>query len=282
MSAKVAVAVIHGIGSQANKTPQVSDQRTFSADLYKKLERVAGRRLLARDIVWREIFWADILQWRQDMYLDQIEDRVAMGPFNARKLLVSNFADALAFSRRGSAYDDLQERIRRTVQDLRGDCGADTPLVILAHSFGGRIMSNYLWDLQTEPGRQLPDPFENMQTVARFVTFGCNLPLFSFSFPVEEVAPIGFPGSALPARYFNEPWWTNYFDPQDLLAYPIAPIGPKYEALEANGELQDISVNVGGLTSRWNTLSHDEYWTGRQFYKPVGEMLKRLIKLRKD
>lgn len=277
MSAKIAVAVIHGIGSQANKTPQVSDKRTFSAGLYKKLRGVLGGRVMARDVAWREIFWADILQWRQNFYLEQIEDQVSMGPFNARRLLVSNFADALAFSRRGTAYEDLQLRIKQTIRDLRGDCGAETPLLIFAHSFGGRIMSNYIWDLQNEEDRRLDDPFENMQTVARFVTFGCNLPLFTFSYPVEEVAPFAFPGAALPDQLFDEPWWTNYFDRQDLLAYPIAPIGPRYRALEERGELADIPVNVGGLTRRWNTLSHDEYWTSGGFYKPVGAMMKRLL-----
>ncbi|GGY47541.1 hypothetical protein [Parvularcula lutaonensis] len=273
---KVAVAVIHGIGSQANKRPAVSDERTFSDRLYKKLRGQLGRRVMKNDVAWREIFWADILQDRQDAYLKAITDKVSVGKI--RRLLVQNFADALAFSRRGTAYQDLQKRIRSTVADLSHDCGPATPLVILAHSFGGRIMSNYIWDLQQGLFRYQND-FENLQTTARFVTFGCNLPLFTFSFPAEEVEPIAFPGTALPDALVQEPWWINYLDPQDLLAYPIAPIGPKYLELERSGGLRDVTINVGGPLKSWNTLSHDEYWSSRQFYRPVGDMLQRILDL---
>lgn len=275
--AKVAVAVIHGIGSQADKRPQVSSDRTFSERLHRKLRGQLGRKVMKNDVAWREIFWADILQERQDAYLEAISDKVSVG--KVRRLLVQNFADALAFSRRGTAYQDLQDRIRSTIFDLSQDCGPDTPLVILAHSFGGRIMSNYIWDLQQGLFRY-QNAFENLQTTARFVTFGCNLPLFTFSFPAEEVEPIAFPGTALPEEFVAEPWWVNYLDPQDLLAYPIAPIGPRYEALARAGELHDVTVNVGGPLKSWNTLSHDEYWTSRQFFRPVGEMMQRIIDLR--
>ena len=273
-SKKLAVAVIHGIGSQANKKPQVSDQQTFSKGLYKKLRSKLGRKVMKNDIAWREIFWADILQDRQDQYLDSISSWVKVG--GVRRLLVNNFADALAFSRRGTAYDELQNRIRATIADLRRDVDEDTPLVIMAHSFGGRIMSNYMWDLQSgsfDPG----DAFGRLETMARFITFGCNLPLFSFAFPPEELEPIAFPGVGLDRRFLDEAWWQNYYDPQDLLAYPIAAVAPSYQVLADDGQLADISVNVGSLLKSWNTLSHDEYWTGNQFFEPVADTLKGLV-----
>ena len=273
-SKKVAVAVIHGIGSQANKKPQVSDQQTFSKGLYKKLRSKLGRKVMKNDIAWREIFWADILQDRQDQYLESISSWVKVG--GVRRLLVSNFADALAFSRRGTAYDELQNRIRATIADLRQDVDEDTPLVIMAHSFGGRIMSNFMWDLQSgsfDPG----NAFDRLETMARFITFGCNLPLFSFAFPPEELEPIAFPGVGIDRRFLDEAWWQNYYDPQDLLAYPIAAVAPSYRALADDGQLADISVNVGSPLKSWNTLSHDEYWTGNQFFEPVADTLKGLI-----
>ncbi|MEM9284963.1 MAG: hypothetical protein AAGA39_03675 [Pseudomonadota bacterium] len=274
MSKKVAVAVIHGIGSQANKRPQVSDQQTFSKGLYKKLRGQLGRKVMKNDVAWREIFWADILQDRQDQYLSSIGSLVKVG--SVRRLLVSNFADALAFSRRGTAYDELQNRIGATIADLRRDVDEGTPLVVMAHSFGGRIMSNYMWDMQSgyfEPGQ----PFDQFQSLARFITFGCNLPLFSFAFPPEELEPFAYPGVGLDQRFLGEPWWQNYYDPQDLLAFPIAPVAPSYQALADDGQLADIRVNVGSVLKSWNTLSHDEYWTANQFFEPVAETLKSLI-----
>jgi hypothetical protein len=271
---QIALAVIHGVGSQANKRPPTSDSRTFSDRLYRQLRKQLGKRYLSDNVVWREIFWADILEERQNAYLRAISRDIRITP--ARRLLVENFADALAFSRQGPAYDELTRRIGRVFSELRADCGDDTPLVLLGHSFGGRILSNYIWDLQQGYFRR-GNPFENLETVARFVTFGCNLPLFSFAFPPEEVTPIAFPGTRLPPELVAEPWWTNYFDKDDLLAYPIAPIGPRYRELEENGELSDIPINVGNLFTSWNAFSHDAYWKDRSFSEPVGRMLERLI-----
>jgi len=276
MSDLVAVAVIHGVGAQARKDPTNSAQLSFSKGLHKKVEAELGRKVMADQIVWREIFWSDILQARQDAYFKSISKIVRVG--RLRKLVVSNFADALAFTRQGEAYDELNRRIAAVMAELKGECPSDTPLVVLGHSFGGRIMSNYIYDIQ-QGIRTADSAFERCETIARFVTFGCNLPLFTFSYPEEELDPIRYPGATLGDEFQQEPWWTNYYDRDDLLAYPIAPIGPKYQALADNGELQEFQINVGGLFSSWNTLSHNAYWTSPTFYQPVAAKLKRLIAL---
>ncbi|MEM9840628.1 MAG: hypothetical protein AAF830_15930 [Pseudomonadota bacterium] len=276
MAKRVAVAVIHGVGAQVRKDPMRTDQLSFSRGLHNKIRGELGGSVMQDQIAWREIFWSDILQERQDQYFSAIRNIVRVG--RLRRLVVSNFADALAFTRKGAAYDELNRRIVSVLHDLKGDCPSDTPLVILAHSFGGRIMSNYIYDLQ-QGIRTADTAFERCETTARFVTFGCNLPLFTFSYPEEELEPIRYPGTSLPDEFRGEPWWANYYDRDDLLAYPIAPIGPKYQALADRGELAETQINVGGLFSSWNTLSHNEYWTSPAFYQPVSGMLKRLLTL---
>ena len=276
MDAKLAVAVIHGIGSQANKTPEISDERTFSEGLYGKLARRLGRRRMARDVAWREVFWADVLEPRQEAYLARIGadtryDRI-------RGFLVRSISDAASFQRRqgegDNAYDMIQERVRRTVADLNADTSDDTPLVVLAHSFGGHILSSYVWDMQRGRGPGLPTPFQRMETVARFVTFGCNIPLFTFAYPPEAVTPIENPGRTPTG---GAPWWVNYYDPDDVLAFPLAPIAPAYEAMAARGELSDVRMNAGGILRSWNPLSHDAYWTDKDFVRPVADMLKAYL-----
>lgn len=276
MAKRVAVAVIHGVGAQVRKDPMASGELSFSRDLYRKIGAELGRPVMASQIAWREIFWSDILQARQDAYFEAIRGLVRVG--RLRRLLVSNFADALAFTREGEAKDELNRRIRMVLSDLKGDCPSDTPLVILAHSFGGRIMSSYIYEIQN--GQRTADTaFERCETTARFVTFGCNLPLFTFSFPEDELDPIAYPGTSLPASFRQEPWWVNYYDRDDLLAYPIAPASAKYRALADMGELVDLQINAGGLLRGWNTLSHNAYWTSPGFYEPVAGMLKRLLAL---
>ena len=283
MDAKVAVAVIHGIGSQANKQPEVSDERTFSDRLYRRLVRRLGRRKMGR-VAWREVFWADILGPRQDRYMDLIREDVRYD--RIRSFLVKSIADAAAFQRRAGWSNELADaenanamieaRVRATIADLNEDTSDDTPLVLLAHSFGGYILSNYVWDLQQ--GRfDLPTPFQRMETVSRLVTFGCNLPLFTFHRPPEEVVPIRFPGPALSEDETGEPWWLNFYDRDDVLGFPLAPIGPAYAALERTGQLADIPIDAGGLFRSWNPLSHEAYWTDRDFVAPVARVLRSLI-----
>ena len=279
MDAKVAVAVIHGIGSQANKRPAVSDERTFSERLYKRLRRRLGRRRMDAHVAWREVFWADVLEPRQERYLAEIEgltryDRI-------RGFLVKSISDAASFQRREGVDDDayamIKARVRATIADLDRDVPDDTPLVILAHSFGGHILSSYVWDLQHGGADGLPTPFQRMETVARFVTFGCNIPLFTFAYPPGEVEPIRFPGRALGAGRAREPWWLNYYDPDDVLGFPLAQVGPKYRALADAGELADVRMNAGGPFTSWNPLSHDRYWTDKDFVRPVAEMIRAYL-----
>ena len=108
----------------------------------------------------------------------------------------------------------IHERVRATLAELRADTDDDTPLVVLAHSFGGQIMSNYIWDLQV--GHETaPTAFERMETLCGLVTFGSNIPLFLFAYEPENIHPISYPGTKLPNRMRVMPWWFNYYDKDD-------------------------------------------------------------------
>ncbi|MEM9232644.1 MAG: hypothetical protein AAGA69_00215 [Pseudomonadota bacterium] len=277
MKAKVAVAVIHGIASQRRKRPPVSTELSFSKGLYDRVRRRLGRKVMAQDIAWREIFWADVLEDRQEAYLQRINRSTDFR--KTREFIVKGIADAAAFQPRlgeGSAYAMVTERVRRTFADLNEDTSDDTPLIVLAHSFGGWIISNYVWDLQNGP-EQMPTPFQNMCTIRKFITFGTNIPLFTFAYPPEQLEPIKFPGLTLGKPIPEEPWWLNYYDRDDVLGFPVAPIAPSYQALADRGELQDIQINAGSLFTSWNPLSHEQYWTDRDFVRPVAEELKKLL-----
>lgn len=280
MVAKVAVAVIHGIASDRHKRPAVSSERSFSAGLYRKLEGRLGRRVMREDVAWREIFWADILSGRQDRFL--AATRRSTDYRKIRQFIVKGIADAAAFQPRrvpedNTAYALVQDRVRATIDDLNEDTTDDTPLVILAHSFGGWIVSNYVWDVQ-HGMRTCRSAFQGLETTVQFVTFGSNIPLFTFAYAPEDVEPIAFPGKALaPEHRMADPWWINFYDEDDVLGFPIAPIGPRYQALADRGELRDVPINVGGLFTSWNPLSHEQYWTDRSFVRPVADILKAVI-----
>ncbi|MEM9421276.1 MAG: hypothetical protein AAF986_02015 [Pseudomonadota bacterium] len=279
MAKKIAVAAIHGIARRAPKRPSSSLERTFSDALYKKVRARLGRRTMEQKIAWREVFWSDVLSARQERYLQEISgltnyDRI-------RQFLVSGIADAAAFqphqNKAQSAYNLIIGRVRETFAALDEDTDDNVPLIVLAHSFGSHIYSSFVWDLQQ--GRlNPPTPFQRMETLGQLVTFGSNIPLFTFACAPEDVHPIKFPGRKLVSQKRVTPWWLNYYDKDDVLGFPLGPIGPRYEAMVAKGELQDVQINAGGILSSWNPLSHERYWTDRQFTRPVADILREWLR----
>jgi hypothetical protein len=131
--------------------------------------------------------------------------------------------------------------------------------VIVAHSLGCTIINNYLWDAQKEnPWARGLTPFTRGETIAGLFTLGCNLPLFTFTKRPEDVSPIAFPG-AQAAQAFRDKaafhchagWW-NFYDPEDLLGYPLRPVNGAY----AKVVREDVAVNTGPI---WR--AHTSYWS---------------------
>ena len=72
MTKKIAVAVIHGMGSQGLVRPANSEVPSFSRDLRKSVRRVMGPAKFDADVAWREIFWSHIMEEREKDYLAKI------------------------------------------------------------------------------------------------------------------------------------------------------------------------------------------------------------------
>lgn len=275
---KLAVAVIHGIGNQGEQRPPSSDVATFSRELRDRIRRVIGKGRFDKDVAWREIFWADVLVPRQMRYMEALGSKVNFR--RVREFILCNVADAASYQkfpeRPDTAYAIIHDRVREVVGDLEQDVTPGTPLVILAHSFGGHIMSNFIWDLQADSSNG-PSPFQRMETVAGFVTFGTNLPLFLFGMPPEDIKPIHFPGTALANDHRAMPWWLNFYDRDDAIAFPLREIGPAYTEMVDGGQIDDIQINVGGLFTSWNPASHNRYWNDRDFYQPTAKFLEQFL-----
>lgn len=258
MSKALGVAVLHGMGSQRSKA--------FADPLIEELE---SRLKQPQKVAWRRIFWAEVLSARQEKYLKAANRNNELDFFALRSFVVSALGDASAYQRVDDDARNTYGRIHAIVRDeiaaLRNDVGSEeTPLVFLAHSLGGHIISNYIWDIQkntavVEPG---DNAFERMRTLAGLVTFGCNIPLFTFA--LNKIVPISLPTGAS---------WLNFFDPDDVLGYPLKPLSPEYRRAVS----RDIAINVGGIAASWNPLSHSKYWTDNDLTRPVAKFLDRLI-----
>jgi len=277
----MAIAVIHGMGSQGSDKPTGGPLK-FSRPLYNKIAKIIGKKKLFNEVAWREIFWSDILQERQKDFLKEIKDETRYGWI--RKFVLCNLSDASAYripahgDKRDTTYKDIHDRVHATIKALRSDVEEGAPLIILAHSLGGHIISNHIWEL-TKGGTQQGQKFEDFETLTAFVTFGCNIPIFTFAYKKDDVFPISFPGSkATKKKLRTNPWWFNYYDKDDVLGYPLAPINDSYRALVTNGDLEENEIDTGRWFSSWNPASHNEYWTDKDFYGPVAKIIKRVLK----
>ena len=267
---KVAVLVIHGIGGQ---------RADFAEPLIRGVNREVKR--LGADasaIAWQAVYWDDLLVPRQQAYLTRALKDGRLNYQRLRQFVVSALGDAGAYRQRpsgtlagtqsGRTYERVHARIQEQLSGLYHGPLSERPLplVLMAHSFGGHILSNYVWDTQQTPDGKL-SAFERMHWLAGFITFGCNIPLFTFA--VDKPATIRFPAARLPERFKEKARWLNFYDPDDILGWPVKPVSPAYaRAVDA-----DIRLQVGGAVSGWTPAAHLLYWRDRRFARHVAEFL---------
>jgi len=268
---RLAIIVIHGMGSQQPDfaDPMVREINCRVKDLGKNPDAIA----------WQPVFWQDILEPRQLAYLGSARRRSTMDFVRLRQFILTAFGDAVAYqltSRSPSApYQMIHARIAAALRRLYRDQldARPQPLIVFAHSLGGHIVSNFIWDQQAH--RQKPmrgiSNFERAKTLVGMVTFGCNIPLFTFAF--DKVQPIKVPAPEVRGAKRAKAKWLNFYDPDDVLGYPLKPICPGY----ANVVSKDVPINVGGVLSSWNPMSHAGYWTDNDFTKPAAKFVASFL-----
>lgn len=270
MATKLAVLVIHGMGTQ---TPGFAD--SLVVELNSRLED-HGKD--SAEIAFATVFWADITQPAQEAYLGRARKDHDLDFMSVRRFVVGALGDAAAYQRiddsNNSVYTAIHERVQTVIHHLFVSQLGETsvPLVVMAHSLGGHIMSNYIWDIQNgNVPRQGLSGFEKFWSHAGMITFGCNIPLFTFAY--KKIEPIEFPSPRLPSNVKSLARWYNFYDPDDVLGYPLKPVSPSYARIVD----ADTAINVGGLLSSWNPASHTQYWTDDSFTKPVATFLATLL-----
>ena len=208
-----------------------------------------------------------------------------------RKFVINSLGDAIAYLKRvdfqsPDVYGSIHEIVHNRVVELRAALGdEDKPLIVIAHSLGGVIMSNYIWDEQKHAtdGQGLGgNPFEKMETLSAFFTFGCNISLVSLAYdPILSIAfpPPGlsghFPAATPTTELQAAAKWVNFYDADDVLGYPLKDLSPTYGAAVK----EDVEINVGGILTSWNPASHGRYWTDRDLVRPVAQGIVDVLNL---
>ncbi len=284
---KLAIIVTHGMGSQGP---------AFADDIIEELEeRLEDINLDPGDVAWKPIWWAPVLSKAQSDLWRRLRRGNNLDYKKLRKFIVHALGDAVAYRRDSNApvgaiktYDEIHSLIEKDVRELRKTTrkgkptsAKEVPLLIIAHSLGGHIMSNHIWDLQKNSVTSKGNDFEDFKTLSGLITFGCNIPLFTLSH--TDVQPIDFPLNV--EKYFPSSTnlnsikaatkWRNYYDPDDVLGWPLKPLSQAY----GKAVHEDVDINVGNIFKSWNPISHSQYWTDNDFTKPVAQAIGKVLRL---
>ena len=279
MGHRLGVVVIHGMGSQ---------RPGFSDELISLVSKGLGDS--EDHLEWQEVHWADVMKEREDRLWNAMNAAALPDGTHHpldwrgfREFVVHNFGDALAYHRQpdeSSAYVRIHAIVSAKLAELKQRVGdPQAPMVVIAHSLGAHIMSNYIWDCQTHRRSHQAEPLPGLVSM---VTFGTNIPLFSLEFDIAR--PITLPAPELThAGLRTKARWLNFTDRDDILGWPIKPLyAESYEQLTAAqrgtvDRIEDIEINVGGPATSWNPASHGEYWSDMDLVRPMVAHLKALV-----
>ena len=292
---KLGVLVLHGMGDQGEN---------FAEPLIEELEeRLEDMNLDPNDIAWEPVWWAPVLADAQKRLWKDLRAGHDLSYRRLRKFLIHYVADSFAYRKVDAnvpatihTYDEIHaevaaalQRLRTTTRRGRRQGDPEAPLFIVAHSLGCHIISNYIWDIQRDLAADFAattrgNELEDLKTLAGIATFGCNIPFFVLAH--KNVQPISFPLDAADMAAFfpsgtnlnalrKAMKWHNYFDPDDVLGWPLKPLSPAYR----NAVYRDHEINAGNLLTSWNPFSHLEYWTDGDLTKPIAKSIGELLRL---
>jgi hypothetical protein len=281
---KIAVAVVHGIGTQAEDF-----EKEVAKDLHDLCRPACGDEV-EREIVIKGVHWASVLNSRQNDLMKRINVDDLHGPWRGiRTFLITYAADVLAYADPASwVYKGVHTKFAMTLRSLMEETSPTAPLFIVSHSLGTVIASNYLWDLQQEyklrgqneniprAARSVwqhdPTPLEQGRTLTMLYMLGSPLGLWSLRFVNDDDnVPIDAPPN-IDGWLFDDlnlpQGWVNMYDREDIIGYPLRGLNQFYA-----DRVQDVVVNVGNKITSRTPLSHILYFKDEDVTQEIASKL---------
>lgn len=277
MAKKVVLIAVHGMGDT---------KPTFARKLEAGLAKEMGSAAWSQ-VHFDTVYYQDVLQKNQKRVMDAMKRR-DIDWIKMREFMLYGFSDAAGLERRApekdSPYHDAQKIIRETLSRSYDFVGSELPVVVIAQSLGGQVLSNYLWDAQRTQASggtwkydgSDPDAAKNrflrLRSMRYLYTTGCNIPIFLSGFPKDEIKAVKTATGGYSIR------WKNFYDPDDVLGWPLQPMSESYR----NAVYRDYAVNASGsifgaIGGSWNPLSHGAYWKDDDVLEPLARDLRGLI-----
>jgi hypothetical protein len=288
MPNKAALVTVHGMG----KT-----ESNYATEFIGEIKKRLGSK--SDGVYFGSIYYQNILQVNEDRVWNLVGGE--LGWKALRQFLLFGFADAAGLESNkeedNSVYTQAQIATAKELFAARLGLGGNGPLVIIAQSLGGQVLSNYLWDAQhyKAPPDQTPvkfgvwlDPTKYAQAIANknvltpeeiaflrgdsiraVYTTGCNIPIFVAAHAVDQIIPINKPSGQFE--------WHNFYDKDDVLGWPLAQLSTKYAEIVKDHKINVSGGFLGWLFKSWNPLSHEQYWEDNDVLEPLVKLLEPLV-----
>lgn len=281
---RATLITVHGMGT----TPE-----NYNNEITLDLKHRLGEKFNALHI--GKVYYQELLQANQKRVWDLVGRKVRWDAL--RQFMLYGFSDAagLESSRESlhGVYSGGQMRVARELYLARQAMGGDGPVIVLAQSLGGQVVSCYFWDAQRAAESKIvrvgiwqdikafevpiagannltADDVRFLQgsTLHSLFTTGCQIPVFVAAHATQDILPIK------PNANFD---WQNFYDKDDVLGWPLAELSPQYADV-----VTDVPVNAGGgilgwITQSWNPFSHTQYWRDDEILDPLEARLKELL-----
>ena len=261
---RIAVAIVHGVGVQ---------DASFAEPMIEALVETVARELdvdetaAATLFAFEPVHWAPILSGAQTRLWRRVSAAHELDYTNLRRFMIDFLGDGIAYQPTGRSrevYDAVHTTMAQALHTLASGAGPAAPLCVIAHSLGTVIASNYFYDLGRPDvmsdgvAAHIADsPLERGETLTHFHTMGSPLAIWGLH-DRDFGQPIAVPSKKLGAHHPGlRGGWVNFFDEDDVIAYPLKPLNDAYDA----AVLEDVAVHVGGVLTGATPLAHNRYWT---------------------
>lgn len=296
MRGKVGVLFVHGMGLR-----DADFARRLEAELR---ERIPELREQPGVVQFHGAWWGRVTDPLSRGLIERMKG-VGLDWARAREFVMSNLSNAVAYQPVPRQAEDVYGRVHRAIaadlavleaRVLRG-----APLVVVAHSLGTHVISNYTWDrwrdhaespMAARAGLAERTPprytdFQNMASLAGIVMYGSSIPVLTIGY--DDLEPLPFPNMdrLLPQLRRIRPEitaaalrdtceWHNFYDKDDVLGYPLGPLGNGFE-----DRVRDHQIRAGWLAGL-TPLAHMRYETDADFLRPTAELIRNVLHLVAD
>lgn len=255
----ICIAIIHGIGRQ-DKTYADGFIKLISDGYYKKTKK--------QNLNFEAICWQGIIEPLETSLFHKLPK---LGWKRVRNLFIGFAGDAICYqpsyhpTDNVSTYDQVNLCVDDCIKKLQKD-NPNSPLCIISHSLGTIVASNFIKEVHKNTFKisALSKDMTN-NNLELFYTIGSPLAIWS----------LRYDNGGNPLNIQPPAKWYNIYSNNDVIGYPVKIINDNYTSID---NIFDVKINVGGWLTKWNPLSHNEYWSSK---KIINHIVSNLIEVDK-